>query len=284
MTARTRRGDRGDAPAWTRRRLLIAAGAAALVACRPPAHRGSAATAGSDRHAAAGGEPRALRVGWLTPPGGASPGAEAGLELGVEEASHAARLLGRGGVELVRGGEGGSEALVEAADVVLGWMPAVDLAATAASGLPALSLLPAATAEPSAVVLQIAWPEPWRRQALARAPDGGAGHHVAEWHPSLVRYGAAQLNERFARRFGSGAREDGWRAWAAVKAAAEAWLRRGDRDLASSLRALSFDGHKGAPLSFGAGGILRHPAYLVSGSGDRETVVDTVSPPDRAPG
>ena len=47
----------------------------------------------------------------------------------------------------------------------------------------------------------------------------------AEWHASLERYGAGELNERYARRFGRRMSSTAWCGWAATKAVVEAALR-----------------------------------------------------------
>lgn len=99
-------------------------------------------------------------------------------------------------------------------------------------------------------------------QGLAQAPE------AVLWHPSLERYGAAQLNERFAARFGVGMDGPAWAGWMAVKAVWEASLRARTTEVAA-LRAwleregTHFDGHKGWPLSFRpADHRLRQPLYL----------------------
>lgn len=75
------------------------------------------------------------------------------------------------------------------------------------------------------------------------------------WHGELVRFGAAQLNDRFRERFGTPAEPAGWAGWMAVKILWETHLRTGDTDPDSLARHLEesdegFDGHKGEPLAF----------------------------------
>lgn len=107
------------------------------------------------------------------------------------------------------------------------------------------------------------------RQALdsgAAGSDSGAGAPLL-WHGGLTRYGAAQLNERFRRRFGTEPAAPEWAAWFAVKALWETALQVGTTDaeqLAAALESdrLRFDGHKGQPLWFGrADHQLRQPLY-----------------------
>ncbi len=76
------------------------------------------------------------------------------------------------------------------------------------------------------------------------------------WHPSLERYGAGELNERYRRRFNAEMDDRAWSAWMAVKILVDAALKTGN----SEPRALEkylvqsgrFDGHKGVPLFFDA--------------------------------
>lgn len=85
------------------------------------------------------------------------------------------------------------------------------------------------------------------------------------WHPSLFRYGAAQLNERFTKRFSRGMTSGAWNGWMAVKALVESALRaRSDENRCAALAALRLDGHKGVPLSFDPQTReLRQPLYVI---------------------
>jgi hypothetical protein len=106
-----------------------------------------------------------------------------------------------------------------------------------------------------------------RRAALARW--GGEGGQVVDWHPSLTRFGAEQLNSRFESRFGAPMDSLAWASWMAVKIAAELALR------AISLERLRFDGHKGERLWFRPEDHgLRQPLYVVAG----DKVVGEVDP------
>jgi PQQ-dependent catabolism-associated beta-propeller protein len=105
----------------------------------------------------------------------------------------------------------------------------------------------------------------------AEARAGAEGEPVAEatlWHPDLNRFGAAQLNERFERRFGAPADGPAWAGWMAVKVLWESALRARSTDL-SLLAAYmvdentAFDGHKGQSLTFSSDDHqLRQPLYL----------------------
>jgi hypothetical protein len=232
---------------WTRRRFLAAA--AALAASGVAAER---------------------RVGWLVPAGGAPAAAENGLLLAQEEAERAATLLGVGALALVRvTGDPvrGLEEAQRAGAVAV-------LAAFGADALPAgdgravLAVLPARRAG-GAGVLEVASSQAARGAALAAAAFAGAAARVVDWHPALERFGAAQLNERYERRFGAGMDEAAWAAWFAAKAVHEATLRAG-RDAAAVRRALvtlAFDGHKGVPLRFDANGALAQPRYALGADG-----------------
>jgi hypothetical protein len=105
-----------------------------------------------------------------------------------------------------------------------------------------------------------------------------AGGDAVLWHPTLERYGAEQLNQRFRTRFDAtmGARD--WAGWMAVKILWEATLRVADAAPEALRRYLRredtrFDGHKGWPLSFRREDHqLRQPLY-VAGADSRLTEV-----------
>ena len=79
----------------------------------------------------------------------------------------------------------------------------------------------------------------------------------AAWHPSLKKFGAGELNERFLRETKHPMDEAAWLGWVAVKIAAEAALRGQD------IGKIKIDGHKGVPLKFDAAGNLIQPLYVV---------------------
>jgi hypothetical protein len=97
-----------------------------------------------------------------------------------------------------------------------------------------------------------------RHAALARW--GGEGGEVVDWHSSLTRFGAEQLNSRFESRFGAPMDSLAWASWMAVMIAAEMALR------STPLERLRFDGHKGERLWFRPEDhVLRQPLYVVAG-------------------
>ena len=105
--------------------------------------------------------------------------------------------------------------------------------------------------------------------AAARAADGAIPPDAAveSWHPSLERFGAAQLTDRFRARHGVAMTSGAWAGWFAVKAVTDLALRdRANAALAPLLAApaAQFDGHKGMRLSFRPWDRqLRQPLYVV---------------------
>jgi hypothetical protein len=77
------------------------------------------------------------------------------------------------------------------------------------------------------------------------------------WHPSLKRFGAGELNERFLKKTSHAMDEAAWLGWIAVKIAAEAGLRN------RGIGAARIDGHKGVSLRFAPDGKLIQPLYVV---------------------
>jgi hypothetical protein len=109
--------------------------------------------------------------------------------------------------------------------------------------------------------------------------------HVELWHPSLERFGAEQLNQRYERRWGATMDSDAWAGWIAVKILTESALRAQATASAALLRALTdpkaqFDGHKGRPLRFSVDTReLLQPLYVVArDSSGVERVVSEVMP------
>lgn len=108
--------------------------------------------------------------------------------------------------------------------------------------------------------------------SLPRPVFGSAGLSALEWHWSLERYGAPQVNSRFE----SWSQEDrrmgwqDWSAWVAAKAVVTAYAKSRSVDYAevdAYLRSdrLRLDGSKGVTLSFRAwSGQLRQPILLAT--------------------
>lgn len=96
--------------------------------------------------------------------------------------------------------------------------------------------------------------------------DAGAG--ATAWDPSLQRFGADTLNQRYRARFGRPMTSNAWTAWMAIKILWESSLRTRSSESGAIVRYLArdttqFDGHKGRPLSFRAWDRqLRQPLYV----------------------
>ncbi|HJP84784.1 MAG TPA: hypothetical protein VJ852_02240 [Gemmatimonadaceae bacterium] len=113
----------------------------------------------------------------------------------------------------------------------------------------------------------------------ARSPTNA---RVAMWSPSLSRYGASQINDRYRVKYNAPMDAGAWAGWVAVKIASEAALRTQSSNPAAILSYLeapttTFDGHKGWPLSFRrTDHQLRQPLYVLSGGspGARASVRD----------
>jgi hypothetical protein len=171
-----------------------------------------------------------VKIGIALPPGNAAKGAT----LAAEEARQTAGLLH---MDL----EIGPAAPTDAIRVV---------ETAPANALPLLILT---VGEPAGPV----------RPRLFHVASSHRGARHVDWHPGLERFGAEQLNERFRRRFGIPMDEPAWRGWMAVKIAAELVLRApAGSDPTTALATMSFDGHKGEPLSFEPQDHhLRQPTY-----------------------
>lgn len=170
-----------------------------------------------------------------------------GALLGFEEAAHTFRVLGR---ELV---------MRETSDPIDAAGLVVSIASAAPHRSGALVVdgraRHAATGCADALVFRIG-------NAADPADD------TQLWPPPHERFGAAQLNERFHRRFGYEMTDDAWAGWLAVKVVTESVLRARTTDPAVLSEWLGgaaaiFDGHKGAPLRFNAARRLAHPRYRV---------------------
>jgi hypothetical protein len=104
----------------------------------------------------------------------------------------------------------------------------------------------------------------WRSDGpeAAAPPDA----RIVEWHPSLARFGARDLNDRYRKHTGAQMTAEAWKAWFAVKALVDSALRTSDADRCRAVGRGRFDGHKGRPLFFDpVTRVLRQPLYVVSG-------------------
>ena len=227
------------------------------------------------------GEGREAFLAQILPAAGADRDiASRGALLAAEEAARAADLLGLR-LELRTGGPGDAGKLIDqGALALIGGLDASERAAL--SQLAENRVVPLLTTralgdssddEPlrTHVFHIAAGPrerrailEHWRTRENAQAGEA----EIAEWHPSLKRFGAEQLNQRYRGRFGTPMEPLAWTSWMAVKAAAEAALRGAETpaDLARRLTTLGFDGHKGTRLRFRSSNhTLQQPLYVIAG-------------------
>lgn len=204
----------------------------------------------------------ALRIAIVHEPS-SPPGVLAGIRFGTAEVGHTARLVGRELRVVPPAADRDAQARIETS------RDGVSIASSARGGTGRsscrLHLRPSEQERRAAL-------DGWRPSA-ATAPPGA---RVVEWHPTLVKFGAAQLNERFARATRSPMSADAWIGWLAVKALGDAMLRTTNADLCGTLRRRPLDGHKGQPLRFDdATGRLRQPLYIAT----ETTVLAEVSAP-----
>jgi hypothetical protein len=192
-----------------------------------------------------------------------------GVRFGIEEAARTASLLDVH-VELVPAGSVTAKSVRSVAALLV---DAVD-ARTPRMDVPVVTLASADGPRTTPCHFSIAF-SPARKRALVdqwfrasprdvQAAVNGATVIVEEWDGSLVKFGAGELNERFARVCRHAMTSSAWRGWAAVKAVVEAQLRASRSSACDAVAAVAFDGHKGAPLRFDpVSGELGQPVYLV---------------------
>lgn len=237
-----------------------------------------------------------LRIGVVTPReslSGAARSIVAGLRLGVAEARQTAQLFG-GDVELFEAnGDGKNRGALHAAAYLSSARQVQVLVAVSPADADSLS---AFAEEHRAIFLNISsrsdairascrrrtfhveasdamYANAWRLFAAAQRPARRSAPSPADsvvlWHPRLERFGASQLNDRFASVARTGMDGAAWAGWAAVKIISEAALRVKSGNAARLLAylespALQLDGHKGWPLAFRATDHqLRQPLYIV---------------------
>ena len=120
-----------------------------------------------------------------------------------------------------------------------------------------------------ATLFHVAPSDEMYRDAVAQAGAPSDAKATA-WDPSLTRFGADTLNERFHSRFGQAMTAEAWLGWIAIKILWESSLRARSTDSRMLMQYMSrddtrFDGHKGRPLSFRPWDHqLRQPLYVVS--------------------
>jgi ABC-type branched-subunit amino acid transport system substrate-binding protein len=252
-------------------RLAAAAGLPAIV----PLHRAVARTAPAAV---------ALRVGVVLPH--ADPAAR-GTALGTREAAQAARLFRSEYAVYELPADTAAAAAAAAEDLIAkravhavigGGTPAAADAVqrlTERHGVLFLNAgcAPESLAEPcGALTFHVMPGDAMRTDAVASVPDAPPDARALAWHPSLERFGAGQVNDRFTAAYGRPMTERAWAGWMAMKVLFDAAQRAGTSEAPhiaahlTSARAL-FDGHKGLQLSFRpASHQLRQPLYVVAGN------------------
>jgi hypothetical protein len=198
-----------------------------------------------------------------------------GVELGLTEAQQMARLLGHS-VELTSRAAG--TATTTAGVVVVG------AATDSPPSIPVVRLRSSDKAPPACtftVAASAARKDAALRQWMAQQPGGDTTRlSVVEWHPTLKRFGASELNERFEFKHKIPMSGDAWLGWIAVKALSEAAMRRiVDAAACDEFVRIRFDGHKGSALRFDPGTReLRQPLYILERSPQGERVLGEVNP------
>jgi hypothetical protein len=227
--------------------------------------------------------PVPLRIGVSDAAAGSPQGAarRAGIELGLDEARHAATLFGgevvlvpvaprdirRGALAAVIGGHEPDDAEELSGNTERAGVIFMNVGCASDS-------LRSGGCRPS--LFHVVPSDAMCRDAVAQA-NAATGAWAAAWDPSLERFGADTLNTRFQSRFGRPMTSDAWCGWFAVKVLWEASLRARTTTaapMAAYLRREStqFDGHKGRALSFrGWDGQLRQPVYVLARDGSGTT-------------
>jgi hypothetical protein len=203
---------------------------------------------------------RRIKVGFVLHPSASA--ARNGVTIGLEEAQRTGRLFGWE-IELVRQPDSldiaGAVAFLSAGGVtaIVGDLERAPLPAWERNGPLVLSIARRSTAPGNSarrfffLLPGIDLPRAGEVQQTQSAADGT----VMAWHPTLERFGAGEINQRFRARFGVGMDEHAWAGWMAMKILIEAALRTGSADARALESFLSsaagrFDGHKGVPVYF----------------------------------
>jgi ABC-type branched-subunit amino acid transport system substrate-binding protein len=244
-----------------------------------------------------------LRIGLITAASAISPAAASGargVRLGAAESKQTAALFGDD-VELYET-DGGGTTVLNAAEQLLSARKVQVLIGVSAADADALSRLAEsrrvifvnaasrsqalraacrrytfhveATDAMYANAATAARQIPVTVSANASVPsDRAVRDSVTLWGPSLQRFGASQLNDRYRDRYHIDMDGFAWAGWAAVKIAAEAALRTRATSPANLVAYLEspgtqFDGHKGWSLTFRlADHQLRQPLYIAKLTG-----------------
>ena len=177
------------------------------------------------------------------------------------------RVAGEASPELQRGIELGIAEMTQTAGLMQRQVTLASDGSAAATGIIVASASAPIPAGETVVRIHVS-PLPSGAEAceFSVAPaDSKTDRSAAAWHPTLSKYGASELNERFRKAHGSDLTEAAYLGWVAVKALVEAELRRKpDENFCRVVATLRFDGHKGRPLFFEAATrTLSQPLYIV---------------------
>ncbi len=87
------------------------------------------------------------------------------------------------------------------------------------------------------------------------------------WHGDFIKFAARDLNKRFKKAWGQAMGDESWAGWAAIKMTSDSVVRESITDAKTMLdylrTRLSFDGQKGADMTFRETGQLRQPILLI---------------------
>jgi ABC-type branched-subunit amino acid transport system substrate-binding protein len=295
--------------------LLGAGLAGCAIAFASSARPASAHVVAGDRATAqsAPAAQRTVRLLLLLPDGEAGDGAS----MGIAEAQRAAALLGNtiqattrrvangatasgaaapllraGHYDAIIGGDSSSECRAMAtlardarAVYVNAWCDDDALrTATAPRCEGSHAMLPALHVAPSQAMRQAAISAS-TSTAAGTAGAGSDRDHAAParkavaWHPSLERYGAAQVNDRYRLAYKRSMTERAWLGWAAVKLVTEIALRPGSGNLGTAmLEPRPLDGHKGRALRIRSrDGQLLQPLYVIAAGTDSTSAASVIA-------
>ena len=230
-----------------------------------------------------------FRIGLVTPLAASSSAASAarGVRLGAAEAKQTAKLFG-GDVELYEASGSGDSGAVAAARRLSSARQVQVLIGASPTDADALSRF---SESRGILFFNVASRASSLRAACRRhtfhvdaSSTGNGSDSLVLWSPTLQRFGAAQINDRYQRKYGIPMDGQAWAGWAAAKIASEAALRVRSTKPARLLAYLEspenrFDGHKGRPLTFSAADHqLLQPLYTRDANDVPDRSIDSSSP------
>jgi hypothetical protein len=215
-----------------------------------------------------------LRIGVAAPGTSMSHDQRLGLDLGLDEARHAATMFGGTIVEVplpsLEVSDGSLSAIIGGGDesFAIAWTGYAVRSHTIYMNVGSASdRLRGPRCAPAA--LHVVPSDAMARDAVSIAGTDKSARAEA-WDASLSRFGADTLNQRFLTRFHEPMTSGAWATWFAVKVVWESALRQQSGEASRIAESIArdttqFDGHKGSPLSFRSWDHqLRQPLYVVS--------------------